>query len=363
MALIRANGATVLTAAVWRGVLGGFDAREIPFFNTQGTGFFQGNFRSTGVVSFGYGGTLVPTGVPVAPNSLPPPFPFDFLGATGSLSRFVQTTDGSRALFQISDITLPAEIAFRTLIFDPELFAPLLFAGNDTFFGSIRDDVFVGYGGDDRINGSLGNDRLIGGAGGDWLFGGGGNDVLLGGRDDDHAYGGSGNDRIAGHTGDDFLRGDSGNDRIHGGRGDDELQGGSGRDLLVGGPGDDTLQGGSGNDLLIGGLGADRLEGGPDADVFRLTRVADSPSGGGDSIVDFEDGDRIDLRQIDADVTQPGNQAFVFIGSAPFSGTPGELRYLPASGLLAGSVDRDGQPELEIVLATGLALDPDSFIL
>jgi hypothetical protein len=30
---------------------------------------------------------------------------------------------------------------------------------------------------------------------------------------------------------------------------------------------------------------------------------------------------------IDADVDTPGDQAFRFIGTAPFSGTPGEIRY------------------------------------
>src|SRR5215211_4781612 len=47
-----------------------------------------------------------------------------------------------------------------------------------------------------------------------------------------------------------------------------------------------------------------------------------------DRIVDFQDGvDAIDLSQIDSNVYASGNQAFNFIGTAAFSGKPGEVRY------------------------------------
>ena len=43
-------------------------------------------------------------------------------------------------------------------------------------------------------------------------------------------------------------------------------------------------------------------------------------------------GDLIDLNAIDADVYTPGNQDFTFIGTAAFSGTPGEVRYYHSGG-------------------------------
>jgi len=55
----------------------------------------------------------------------------------------------------------------------------------------------------------------------------------------------------------------------------------------------------------------------------------------------------IDLRDIDANVNNTGNQAFVWIGSAAFS-APGQLRY--ANGMLQGSVDSDAAPEFEVEL-------------
>jgi len=50
---------------------------------------------------------------------------------------------------------------------------------------------------------------------------------------------------------------------------------------------------------------------------------------GRDTILDFSQsqGDKISLVQIDADQWTNGNQAFVFIGNAAFSGAMGELRF------------------------------------
>ena len=180
--------------------------------------------------------------------------------------------------------------------------------GKDDLNGGSGDDVLVGGADADRLTGGSGNDDLSGGAGQDELDGGSGNDVLAGGEDDDQLKGGSNNDRLVGETGDDHLDGGSGHDTLNGGAGDDKVLGGSGDDLVQGGAGDDYLNAWSGDDVLSGGTGKDRLylgagndiaTGGADADrfVFRSNDI----DGSLDVITDFsvEDGDQIDLRQLD----------------------------------------------------------------
>jgi len=75
------------------------------------------------------------------------------------------------------------------------------------------------------------------------------------------------------------LRGGDGSDFLDGGDGDDILKGGAGDDWLAGGAGDDMLDGGQGDDILFGGTGQDLF-------VF---------SGGADVIMDFEDGDLLQI--------------------------------------------------------------------
>ncbi len=69
--------------------------------------------------------------------------------------------------------------------------------------------------------------------------------------------------------------------------------------------------------------------------------------------------DVIDLTAIDANVNTPGDDAFVFIGDAEFSGTPGELRatfrpqmggFIPAASFVTGDIDGDGEEDFTILL-------------
>lgn len=122
---------------------------------------------------------------------------------------------------------------------------------------------------------------------------------------------------------------------------------------------DDILFGGEGNDLLVGGPGRDWLSGGPGADTFRFF---DGDFAGGtlalaDVISDFNEleGDRIDLSAIDA-IKGGADDAFRFIGSAPFSGAGGELRTGIYSGylVLEGDTTADGRADFAIRL-DGLA--------
>jgi serralysin len=248
--------------------------------------------------------------------------------------------------------------------------------------GTYGDDQMLGYDGDDILEGLSGNDDLFGGAGADWLGGGENDDLLSGGPGADTLVGGPGNDTasytgspvgvgvslssnaayhgdaegdtfseienlwgswygdtlfgdagpngLAGHGGDDSLKGFGGADRIFGGTGHDVLWGMEGNDTLVGGTGG-TPYPNDGNDVLYGGMGMDNLTGGTGGDRFMWTSNGETGLGTwtSDRITDFNraQGDLIDLSDIDADAYQAGNQPFDFIGTAAFSGTPGELRY------------------------------------
>jgi Ca2+-binding RTX toxin-like protein len=150
-------------------------------------------------------------------------------------------------------------------------------------------------------------------------------------------------DRIEGSHGRDHLDGRAGNDRLRGDKGQDALCGGDGNDRLRGRHGDDRLSGGAGRDLLIGGDGNDSFA--------YLTAAEAGLEGRRDEITDFlSRADTIDLAAIDADSTVAGNQAFSFIGNAPFSAA-GQLSYVQATGLLAGEINGDGITDFQIALS------------
>ncbi|MBN8939829.1 MAG: Hint domain-containing protein [Rhizobiales bacterium] len=184
-------------------------------------------------------------------------------------------------------------------------------AGDDILRGGAGNDVLNGGDGDDQLYGGAGNDVLDGGDGDDQLRGGAGNDTLSGGGGDDQLYGGAGNDTLSGGAGDDQLHGGAGNDTLSGGDGDDRLYGGAGRDILSGGAGDDYLSGGAGADILNGGAGDDVLEGGAGADRF----VFDGEFGS-DTIVDFQNNDRIELTGLTSyAIAQDGDDVVITTGS------------------------------------------------
>ena len=152
-------------------------------------------------------------------------------------------------------------------------------------------------------------------------------------------------DVMAGSDRTDVLIGAAGADRLQGRGGADRLFGGNGPDDLAGAPGNDRLAGGWGYDDLAGGLGDDLLSGGPGKDRFLFASVAAARR---DEVIDFEfRTDRLDLRRINADSTESGDQGFRLIWAAPFSGTAGDLRY--ADGVLAGDVDGNGASDFRIL--------------
>lgn len=229
---------------------------------------------------------------------------------------------------------------------------------SDNLLGTAGDDIMNQTGDALDVNGTRGNDIVDGREGNDVLYGGKGIDTLHGRSGADTLFGGSENDVLNGGSGNDALHGGSGNDALNGGDQSDVLNGNSGNDSLRGDSGNDSLNGGTGNDLLYGGSGADTQAGGSGNDTFDYNAVSESRPGLRDIILDFNGngtsaGDRIDLRDIDANTLLPFNQAFTYIGNAQFHNVlgvyvPGELRY--AGGILSGNTDTDAAVEFQIQL-------------
>lgn len=223
--------------------------------------------------------------------------------------------------------------------------------GTDTVSGF---ELVIGSNYVDSILGSDRAEELRGGGGDDYLEGRGGDDVLQGDKGNDVLDGGDGfdfadyyftNGVVVDLTKVVSARSSDGADQLRaiegviGSRSADVMFGNDvanhfigfeGADILSGRGGDDILNGGRGRDVLTGGEGIDHLWGGRGADRF----VFDEGDTGAtlqtaDVIADFSqlEGDRIDLRQIDADPATRRNDAFSFIGTDAFSGVAGELRY------------------------------------
>lgn len=131
---------------------------------------------------------------------------------------------------------------------------------------------------------------------------------------------------------------------------DNRLTGNAGDNLLDGGAGNDVLDGGAGDDVLVGGLGTDTLTGGAGADRFVFNLLKELGAGDKrDVITDFshEQGDRIDLSKLDANLLVRGLNAFQFIEDKAFTGA-GQLRF--ADEILSGNIDGNLNADFEIHL-------------
>jgi Ca2+-binding RTX toxin-like protein len=274
--------------------------------------------------------------------------------------------------------------------------------GNDLLEGGLDNDRLSGGSGDDTLSGGAHDDRLLGGADSDYLVGGEGGDTLDGGLGDDILNGGSGFDyadysafasntvRLAdlgvqnvGQAGKDrlisveglvggkgadvfvgdalgnVLDGGSGHDTLNGGDGNDTLFGRTGRDSLFGSTGLDSLGGGDGDDVIDGGAGTDVLAGDAGADRFVFRSAAEAND---DVVFDFfgSQGDRLDLRLIDANSSAGGDQGFAFIGAAGFTGVAGQLRYQTTSStpgtpvFVQGDTNGDAQADFQITVLPGV---------
>lgn len=156
-----------------------------------------------------------------------------------------------------------------------------------------------------------------------------------------------------------------GNDLFHGGRKyGDHIHGYKGNDKIFGYGGNDKLYGEQGNDILVGGMGQDVMYGDGGKDVFIFRSIKESPFKTPDTIMTFDhrEGDKIDLRAIDADVTKKGNQAFDFIDKEPYSGEAGELRQV--GGYFEADVNGDGRSDFRVLHGKGLTyMHENDFLL
>jgi Ca2+-binding RTX toxin-like protein len=226
----------------------------------------------------------------------------------------------------------------------------------DDIGGNGGDDALYGDGGGDLIGGGYGNDRLYGGDGNDRLIGGDGGDVLEGGAGADTAsYRDSAQavrvDLAAG-TG---LGGEAEGDRLSG---VENLIGSGFGDRLVGNGGANALTGRGGFDVLVGNGGADR---------FVYESRYDSNPKAPDVIRDFSrsQGDKIDLRGVDANEQVDGDQAFQFVGQAQPT-SAGQLRFFQRDGdtyVEADVSDAVAGGELQFVLDPLVSLQGTDFLL
>lgn len=265
-------------------------------------------------------------------------------------------------------------------------------SGANLIVGDAGDDTLRGAAGNDTIEGRNGNNRITGGFGEDLLRGGDGDDLMGGGPGNDTIQIGYGSDTINGGGGMDTLRFDLITDplgvladlnaglirftdsagvavtrceNLVGSIFGDTLTGNASANILSGLAGDDSLSGGLGNDTLIGGAGADVLAGGAGADTFVHAAIGDSRAGACDTITGFQPGaDVIDLRLIDG-IPGGADDAFVFLGADPFTGTAPEIVVTQSGGdtlveiRLAGSISDD----MQIVLSGLVTLGAANFLL
>jgi Ca2+-binding RTX toxin-like protein len=186
-------------------------------------------------------------------------------------------------------------------------------------------------------------------------------DIIKAGDGNDDVQGNGGNDIIYGERDNDSLSGGDGNDSLYGGEGNDSLFGYKDDDILYGGTGNDLLGGGDGNDSILGGTGKDVLTGGSGRDYFDFNKITETgiTLSTRDVIKDFSksQGDKIDLRTIDAKTGGASNDAFSFVSKAPASdGTASSGRLWYANGILYGSNDSDKAAEFSIeVVLTGIS--------
>lgn len=293
-------------------------------------------------------------------------------------------------------------------------------AAADVLIGTAGADNIVGLAGDDTLIGNAGADAISAGDGADFIDAGDGRDVVFAGAGDDQVFGGGGADMLYGEAGNDRIFGGAGDDLIDAGAGNDTVVAGDGDDLIVGaaGDGDDTYFGdntdggsgidtldlsaitanltvdlgnglngrgsavssqsgtdtlwsienvatGSGNDTITASEAVNVMEGGTGNDTFRFLSTTGAD---GDTILDFQPGDRLDLSAIDADASQAGNQSFTLVNGASFTAS-GQLTVTyetRADGqytIVKGNVDAATDAEFQINLKGSHNLTANSFIV
>lgn len=288
------------------------------------------------------------------------------------------------------------------------------FGGNDTIQLNRTDDL----GGGNVVNAGAGADAVINlKEFGNVIRLGGGNDTYLGrgfssfaSDPGDQVFAGAGNDLIAVETFQSIYRGEEGDDRFvsvgwqntfigglgsdtisYAARDDDFTQGNTGvavdlaqgftqtganrREFLfsienaIGSGNDDTLIGNSQANRLVGAGGFDTLRGNGGADLFVFAKLSHCAVAADafDLIEDFRraQGDKINLRGIDARTGVSGDQAFDFIGGAAFGNVKGQLRFETFTDalLVQGDVNGDGRADFQFAVVSTADLRAADFLL
>ena len=151
-------------------------------------------------------------------------------------------------------------------------------------------------------------------------------------------------------------------DTLSGGGGDDKIKGLGGNDLLFGEFGDDVITGGAGRDHMWGGRGVDRFD-------FNSVTELGKTSTTRDVIHDFDRIDKLDLRDIDANGSAPGNGKFTLGFGKGFSGDPGDLRFYLSTDntgfitIVAGDINGDKKADFQIELEGRVKLFSGDIIL
>lgn len=130
---------------------------------------------------------------------------------------------------------------------------------------------------------------------------------------------------------------------------------------------DNTMIGNDSNNKLYGKRGKDILTGKGGSDRFIYKSIRDSGVGrtSRDQITDFEPDelDIIDLSKIDAYQLTPGNQAFIYINSAQFSGIQGKVRFNTRESRLEINTGADTKADMHIKLPGISTFDAGNLIL
>jgi Ca2+-binding RTX toxin-like protein len=256
-------------------------------------------------------------------------------------------------------------------------------SGQDNLDGNSSSNILWGLDGNDYLNGMQGTDTMIGGTGSDTYFVDNAGDVVveyanegdadyvvslisytLGANVEHLRLHDTGDINGTGNELDNWLGANWFNNVLTGGGGNDTLYAFSGHDKLFGGTGNDYLFADDGDDLLDGGTGTDVLHGGDGGDLFfwSSTNETSVTVATADLISDFNiaEGDRIDLSSIDANAYMAGDQAFTFIGSAGFSGNPGELNYYHSGGETIIQMQTGTSADIEAAIRLSGTLTPDA---
>ncbi|CAN5283461.1 hypothetical protein BH10PSE7_BH10PSE7_24170 [soil metagenome] len=294
--------------------------------------------------------------------------PSDYVLDLGSVSLFDDDASEGTELLEIyisaSNQTFENGFSFIVIsipIYDEE---PIYGTpNNEEIQGTIFGDVVYARQGQDTLDGGHGNDTLNGGTGRDILKGGSGRDVLNGDAGSDTA---SYIDDVKGVRVD--LSVASKQNTV--GAGIDTLAsienviGTVKGDVLTGSDAANRIEGGAGSDVITGSGGADTILGGDGFDRFDFNSLTESEPWKADSILDLENKDRIDLRDIDADSILPDDQGFSIVGKFGHHAGELDLRYNASSNRTSLLLDVNGDAKTDMtILLTGNHVQFDEFIL